>query len=95
MPKRSPYAGPTPGVESGAVTTTKPNLVGTRITQARERAGLSNRELAKRCGIRRRLLLKWEAGVQAPTPASLQKLIPHIGGTLDHYYSPNPDDDRH
>ena len=58
---------------------------GTRLRQAREAAGLSKRQLALLAGVTRWQITTWETGKYPPSPLSLAKLIPHIGGTVDHY----------
>lgn len=79
-----PYAESAPGVGCAAVATvTQRHSTGAKLTAARERANLSKRELARRAGVDRRALLRWESGEHVPTAANLLRLIPHIGGTVE------------
>jgi transcriptional regulator with XRE-family HTH domain len=50
------------------------SLVGDRIRSARERAGLTQDELAARCRVGRTVVAQWEAGTAAPDPQALAAL---------------------
>jgi transcriptional regulator with XRE-family HTH domain len=48
--------------------------VRTLIKQAREATGLSQDELAARCGVTQQAVAKWESGVSTPRPPTLKKV---------------------
>ena len=72
---------------------TSATSVGQRIVLMRERAGLSRRQLGKVSNVPERQLFSWEHDDHEPTARNLQRLIPHIGGTLDFYLEPDQGDD--
>lgn len=63
--------------------------VGRRIALMRQGAQLSKRQLASLAEIDERLLRRWENGDHQPSVASVRRLIPYIGGTIDYYLGPN------
>lgn len=50
------------------------SFAGDRIRSARERAGLTQDELAARCAVDRAVVAQWEAGTAAPDPQALAAL---------------------
>jgi transcriptional regulator with XRE-family HTH domain len=48
---------------------------GARLREWRERAGLTQRELADRCGLSRFRISRWETGENKPEPAALEPLV--------------------
>ena len=62
-----------------------PTTTGERITQMREAAGLSKRRLSKVANVDQRNLIRWENGTHEPMVASIRKLIPHIGGSIEFF----------
>ena len=61
------------------------NYVGTRLRNAREKAGMSKRQLAQAAQVREQQIRQWEAGEHIPTAHNLLRLIPHLGGTMEYY----------
>jgi transcriptional regulator with XRE-family HTH domain len=61
--------------------------LGDRIRRAREGAGLSQNELARRCGVSRAAVSQWEtpdiARRRRPTLSNLQTIARETGRTLD------------
>jgi transcriptional regulator with XRE-family HTH domain len=53
---------------------------GAAIREARERAGLSKRELARRAGTSPAAIVAYEAGVRDPTVSTLERLLAAAGG---------------
>lgn len=56
---------------------------GERLKAARETAGLSQAEVARKLGITRQAVGQWEAGVATPNPETLAMLADMYGTTVD------------
>lgn len=55
-----------------------------RIKSARQRAGLSQSEIAREIGLNQSSVSDWERGETAPSLANLTKLARLLGVTVDH-----------
>lgn len=55
----------------------------TRIREAREILGLSQAELARRCGMSRQVIWGWESGNRQPSVESLLSVASVLGVTVD------------
>jgi transcriptional regulator with XRE-family HTH domain len=58
--------------------------LGRRITQLRSSQDISQADLARRLEITRTLVVKWEAGLHAPSLGQLLRLCRVLKATLDH-----------
>jgi len=58
------------------------------LKDARSRAGLSSRELAKRVGSSHSTILAYEAGRKVPVTTTLMRLVHACGFSLDFHLSP-------
>jgi transcriptional regulator with XRE-family HTH domain len=65
------------------------------LRTARKRAGLSQRELAKRAGTAQSVVARIESGVTNPTVATLGHLLRTCGFVLDAQLAPDPVQDPH
>ena len=65
------------------------------LRTARNRAGLSQRELAKRAGTAQSVVTRIESGLTSPTVATLEHLIRTCGFVLDAQLAPDPVQDPH
>lgn len=63
------------------------DLVGTRLKLVRERAGVSQRELARRSGVTNGTLSNIEQGKVSPSIQSLEKILSVIPITLHEFFS--------
>ncbi|MCB1259555.1 MAG: helix-turn-helix transcriptional regulator [Acidimicrobiales bacterium] len=66
---------------------------GTMIRSAREAAGLSKRELARRAGTSAAALVEYESGRRDPTTATLLRIIRAAGGDVRLVASGRPSDE--
>ena len=57
-----------------------------RIRELRERAGLSQSELARRMGLTRPSVIQWELGQSLPTSDKLPLLAEVLACTVDELY---------
>ena len=57
-----------------------------RIRELRERAGLSQAELARRMGVKRPSVIQWELGQSYPTADKLPRLAEVLACTVDELY---------
>lgn len=57
--------------------------VGDRIRIARERAGLTQAELAHQAGLRQQSVAKWEAGLSSPSASSLASIARALRTSTD------------
>ncbi|WP_143231342.1 helix-turn-helix domain-containing protein [Actinosynnema sp. ALI-1.44] len=55
---------------------------GNRLREWRERAGLTQRELAEACGLSRYQISRWETGDARPEPGSLRPLVQGLSDAL-------------
>jgi transcriptional regulator with XRE-family HTH domain len=55
---------------------------GDRLREWRERAGLTQQELADKCGLSRFQISRWETGDAKPEPGSLGVLVRGLGDAL-------------
>jgi transcriptional regulator with XRE-family HTH domain len=55
---------------------------GARLREWRERAGLTQRELADKCGLSRSQISRWETGDAKPEPGSLEPLVRGLAEAL-------------
>lgn len=55
---------------------------GKRLRAWRERAGLTQQELAVTCGLSRFQISRWETGGNKPEPAALGQLVRGLGAAL-------------
>jgi transcriptional regulator with XRE-family HTH domain len=62
------------------------------LNMARRRAGLSQRELARRCGIPQPSISRIERGVVSPTVDTLERLLRACGMELEPVDRPREDD---
>jgi transcriptional regulator with XRE-family HTH domain len=56
---------------------------GARLRQWRERAGLSQAQLAGACGLSRYQVSRWETGDTKPAPWALKHLVAGLADALD------------
>jgi transcriptional regulator with XRE-family HTH domain len=56
---------------------------GNRLREYRERAGLTQQELADRCGLSRFQISRWETGQARPEPAALAPLVHGLNNALE------------
>jgi len=59
------------------------NLGASLIREARERAGLTQEDLAKRAGVPQSMVSAYERGIRLPTLPTLERLLRAAGFTLD------------
>lgn len=64
------------------IVTPENDTLGSRIVRAREAAGLSTAQLARRIGIKTATLTKWEANLSEPRSDRLRALAGHINVSL-------------
>jgi transcriptional regulator with XRE-family HTH domain len=55
---------------------------GARLREWRERAGLTQQELATQCGLSRFQISRWETGESKPGPRSLEPLVRGLAAAL-------------
>ncbi|MET0135147.1 MAG: helix-turn-helix transcriptional regulator [Kibdelosporangium sp.] len=55
---------------------------GARLREGRERAGLTQKALAEKCGLSRFQISRWETGDAKPEPGSLEPLVRGLGQAL-------------
>ncbi len=67
-----------------------PGVPATLLREARRRAGLSQRELAKRAGTAHSVVARIEAGTTSPTWKSLTRILEAAGFSLDAGMIPSP-----
>lgn len=67
-----------------------PTVPATLLREARRRAGLSQRELAKRAGTAHSVVTRIETGRTSPTWISLSRLLEAAGFTADATLTPAP-----
>jgi len=67
--------------------------VGTRIQQAREELGMSQRELAARLGCTQAALSNYELGKRRLYLANLERISVALGKPLSYFTEPNCDED--
>lgn len=79
---------------SGVVTTEMPPA-GLLLRQARQRAGLSQVELARRAGVAQSVISAYECGTRQPALPTLTRLVAAAGFELDMHMSPEPPPPRH
>jgi len=60
---------------------------GRLLREFRERAGLTQQDLAKRCGLSRFQISRWETGQAKPEPAALDPLVRGLDEALQQSYS--------
>lgn len=65
--------------DTDTATDTPPDAIGPRIVFARERAGLSTAQAARRLGVKTRTLTRWERGESEPRPNRLVMLAQLLG----------------
>ena len=71
---------------SETVPTTSPHpTTGRKLQAARELHHLSKAALAKLAGVTRQQIIVWESDEHAISPRNIERLVPHIGGSVDHY----------
>ncbi len=70
-------------VRTGSTEEALRRRIGARIAGLRERRGWSQEELARRLGVGRARLGKWETGEHAPPPVQLLALKAAFGVSLD------------
>jgi HTH-type transcriptional regulator, cell division transcriptional repressor len=58
-------------------------LLGERIAQAREAAGLNSSELSRELGVSRAAVAQWEIGKTEPKARNLRKIASVVGVTLE------------
>ena len=75
-----PYNAAMPG---GRPTSKQPSALGSRIAQARQLAGLSQNDLAKKLSISRSLIAQWERSAVALKAAQLATLAETLCVTVD------------
>jgi transcriptional regulator with XRE-family HTH domain len=63
---------------------------GARLRQWRERAGLTQQELADRCGLSRFQISRWETGQTKPAPRALPPLVHGLTEILSTSGCPEP-----
>jgi transcriptional regulator with XRE-family HTH domain len=61
----------------------KPVTIGDRVRHAREKLGKTQLELANECGVRSETISRIERGRNDAALASLHKIAPALGMTLD------------
>jgi len=61
-----------------------------RITELRERAGLTKTQVADKLGVHRSTVCKWETGVNKPTADGLLKLADLFHCSVDELYGREP-----
>jgi transcriptional regulator with XRE-family HTH domain len=76
--------------------------IGSRLREERERARLSQRELARRLGVSASLISQIEAGQSKPSVSTLYAIVTELGVSLDHIFqvhasqdAPGPADHVH
>ena len=62
-------------------------LVGRNLGRGRESRGLSKGELARRMGVDRRVITRWESGAHVPQRANLQRLALILNVPLSYFLS--------
>lgn len=60
------------------------NGIGARLREERVRAGLSQRELARRLGLSASLISQLESGMSKPSVGTLYSIVTELGLSLDH-----------
>ncbi len=60
--------------------------IGSRLREERERARLSQRELARRLGVSASLISQIEAGQSKPSVSTLYAIVTELGVSLDHIF---------
>lgn len=60
------------------------NGIGARLREERVRAGLSQRELARRLGLSASLISQLESGMSKPSVGTLYSIVTELGVSLDH-----------
>jgi transcriptional regulator with XRE-family HTH domain len=63
-------------------------LVGPRLREMREAAGLSQVEFAGKIGVRQNTVSRWERGDQEPTLAVVVQLAEFFGVSTDAFFEP-------
>ncbi|TQE97795.1 MAG: ImmA/IrrE family metallo-endopeptidase [Spiribacter salinus] len=61
-------------------------MLGTRIKQAREAAGLNQRELAAACGVSAMAISKYERGLLVPSSKVLMRLAEALGVRVEYFF---------
>lgn len=64
----------------------KPRAIHARIAELRKAAGLSQSELAKRCGVDETAVSHWENEHSAPTGSRLPIVAEALGVTIDELF---------
>ncbi len=64
---------------------------GERLKVLREKAGLSQAELAERAGISQRAISHWELGKREPLISAVQKLCAALGVSCDVFFAKDED----
>ena len=60
--------------------------IGTRLREERERARISQRELARRLGVSASLISQIESGQSKPSVSTLYAIVTELGVSLDHVF---------
>lgn len=60
--------------------------IGSRLRDGRERAGISQRELARRLGVSASLISQIESGQSKPSVSTLYAIVTELGVSLDHIF---------
>src|SRR5690242_17331327 len=60
--------------------------IGSRLREERERARISQRELARRLGVSASLISQIEAGQSKPSVSTLYAIVTELGVSLDHIF---------
>jgi len=76
------------------MTVTPSTTAGALVLLAREEAGLSQRELAKRAGVSQADIARIESGVRQPSIPTLQRILAGAGQELRFRLAPLDDHDR-
>jgi transcriptional regulator with XRE-family HTH domain len=66
-----------------------------RLRESREKAGLSQRQLSKMCGLNIHQISRYERGLQEPTLAILRKLSEFLGVSIDYLAGTTNDPQGH
>lgn len=75
-----------PAVPNETPAQRRKRIIGTNITRFREAAGLSKNELARRLGVDRGSLIRWENGTWEPSPDHLEGLADHLEVAVFEFY---------
>ncbi len=65
--------------------------IGSRLREERQRAGISQRELARRLGVSASLISQIESGQSKPSVSTLYAIVTELGVSLDHVFQVHPE----